>query len=171
MPTNRTRITRSRVTEAPTETVYFLIHGELAPDATDRFLNNRIDEHKVLWKNARDTVLEKFVAEHPCRRPWAWWRFDSPEPRRRIGGTGKSTHESMNFAPGFSFGLPTSWTKLIDVELKLAKKNDLIDPDDPPTFESQASYLQRHNLLAPEEIKWLDKHPEALQPETIRISE
>jgi hypothetical protein len=147
---------------------HYLMYGELSPEA-NRFLNNFPDRIKAAWEKIGDSVTKDFIKQHPCRRPWAWWRFDAPQPRQRIGGTGKSTHESMNFAPGFSFGLPTSWTKLIDVELKLAKKNDLIDPDDPPTFESQASYLQRHNLLAPEEIKWLDKHPEALAPEIIEV--
>lgn len=169
MPTNRQRIKRSRVSEPVSETVYFLLTGELSPDATDRFLNNRRDEHQTLWENAKGTVLERFIKQHPGCRPWAWWRFDSPEPRQRVGGTGSPSYECMGFAPAFSFGLPTSWPSVVNVELELCKKSDVPDPDDPPVYESQAAYLQRHGLLTSAEIKWLTKHPAALQPEPIRI--
>ncbi len=184
MPTNRTRITRSRVTEAPTETVYFLLTGELAPDAIDRFLNNRRNEHKSLWEKAKDTILENFIQQHPCCRPWGWWCFDAPrwndsdtdcywhgtlpEPRQRIGGSGRSLNETGS-VPSFSFGLPSSWPTAVYADAGLAAVNDVPDPLDPPTFESQASYLQRHGLLTDAEKRWLKNHPEALQPEAIRI--
>jgi hypothetical protein len=43
-----------------------------------------------------------------------------------------------------------------------------IDPNDPPVFESEATYLDRHGLLSAEEKKHLAKHPELLEPEVVR---
>jgi hypothetical protein len=36
------------------------------------------------WEALRDTLLPEFIAEHPGERPYAWWKFDAPEPRQRI---------------------------------------------------------------------------------------
>lgn len=48
---------------------------------------------------------------------------------------------------------PSCWWKYDD------NHEDLLD------FESEASYLKRHGYLTPGEERWLDKHPEALDPE------
>jgi len=37
------------------------------------------------WKVLRGELLPKWIAEHPGTRPYAWWVFDAPERRRRIG--------------------------------------------------------------------------------------
>lgn len=177
MPTNRTSVKRSRVSEPISGIVYYLYHGELAEDETDRFLNHRQDAIKAAWETEKDKLLQDYIAEHPSKRPWGWWQWSAPrwddpytdcwyhntlqEPRQRIGGTGSPSYECMGNAPEFSFGLPVQWPKDIDVELGLAKESDLIDPANPPTFESQAAYLQRHGLLTSDETKWLAKHPAA----------
>jgi hypothetical protein len=41
-------------------------------------------------------------------------------------------------------------------------KGVAIDPDDPPTFESQASYLKRHRLLLAGEERRADFEPHAV---------
>ena len=43
------------------------------------------------------------------------------------------------------------------------------DPDDPPVFESEAAYLQRHDLLTESEKEYLKSHPELLEPEVIDL--
>lgn len=68
----------------------------------------------------------------PRRRPAAWWRYDAPEPRRRLGGRGEPADESDLW-----LGVPAAWLS--------------IDPRDPPRYESQATYLERLELLSPDE--------------------
>jgi len=43
-----------------------------------------------------------------------------------------------------------------------------IDPADPPLFESQAAYLQRHALLTAEERRYLARNPRLLEDEALR---
>ena len=38
------------------------------------------------WDDSREWYLARWVQEHPGTRPWAWWRFDATEPRRRYDG-------------------------------------------------------------------------------------
>lgn len=107
------------------------------------------------------------------------------EPRRRLGGTGTPAYECLGYMPDFSFGIPETWVTNSDEEyyngratgddgeLIETKYKDgdfdgkAIDSEDPPVFESQAGYLKRHDLLFPAEFRWLEKHPEALDPETL----
>lgn len=103
-----------------------------------------------VWADVSDELLPKFIREHPSTRPWSWWRKDAPEPRLRVGGSGRRERNAS-----LEFGLPTdAWFKDVD-------------PDNPPTYESQAAYLQRLGLLTAPEKRWLTDHPEALQPEAI----
>jgi hypothetical protein len=46
--------------------------------------------------------------------------------------------------PSFTKGIPSSWQS--------------VDENDPPIFESEASYLDRHGLLTATEKKFLEKH-------------
>jgi hypothetical protein len=109
-----------------------------------------IDFHgnmEKLWNENRDVILTEYVKENPGTRPALWWRYDAPrlpvgtfpghyrdgqlpEPRLRTGGIGTPVAAT---SAAYGYGLPTAW---ID-----------IDEDDPPTYESQAAYLKRHDLL------------------------
>ncbi|MCC6228523.1 MAG: hypothetical protein IT432_04775 [Phycisphaerales bacterium] len=40
-----------------------------------------LDLARRAWEELRDELLPEFIREHPLTRPWAWWRFDAPEPR------------------------------------------------------------------------------------------
>lgn len=42
------------------------------------------DAMREAWEDLRDELLPAWIAENPGTRPWAWWKFDAPEPRRRI---------------------------------------------------------------------------------------
>ena len=107
---------------------------------------------------------------HPGHRPWAWWRVEAPEPcRRRLGGIGTPAHECLAHGPEFRFGLPAHWVTPWQVAYYTGRARDVhgqpigaeyrgcgfsgvaIDPDDPPQYESQAAYLERHGLLSAEE--------------------
>jgi hypothetical protein len=165
---------------------HYLMYGEMSTEpGVNRFLNNFPDRIKAAWEKIGDSVTKDFIKQHPCTRPWAWWQWSAPrwddpyvgsylhltlpEPRLRIGGTGRPSYERKGFIPGFKFGLPDSWPSKIDAEAGLCQQDDVPDSTDPPTFESQAAYLQRHGLLTDAEIKWLNKHPSALLPEKVKI--
>jgi hypothetical protein len=103
------------------------------------------------WSEIRDALLPDWIKNHPCTRPFAWWTDDAPEPRRRVGGTGRRLRNAI-----LEWGIPhDEWFKDVD-------------PDNPPIYESQAAYLQRLGLLTEGEIKWLADHHELLEPEAIK---
>ena len=133
------------------------------------------------WDELRSALLAEFVVEHPGARPYAWWVFDAPRdpvgtwpgawydgklaaPRLRIGGVGTPKHEHLAFMPEAAFGIFTLWITADEVE---TFKLDCapLDPNDPPTFESQAAYLTRHGLLLPGERP----SASAFEPEAIEI--
>jgi hypothetical protein len=104
------------------------------------------------WEAIRDELLAEWIGESPGTRPWGWWEHDAPRhdtgtyfeplpvPRRRLGGKGQTTPEKYPaMVPYFDKGIPSSWAE--------------IDPDDPPVFESEASFLKRHGLFIANEEK------------------
>jgi hypothetical protein len=126
-------------------------------------------EFADLWAEHSERVVAEHVAEFPGTRPYRWWQYDAPriavgtypdchydgklmEPRNRLGGVGTPCHESLACVPSFSYGLPNGWVSEPDVE-------------DPPTFESQAAYLERHGLFLEGERKRLRKQD--FEPEAV----
>ena len=47
----------------------------------------------------------------------------------------------------YNFGVPDNWVLPCYVRWYPSKDLKVIDPNDPPVFETQASYLDRYNLL------------------------
>jgi hypothetical protein len=107
-------------------------------------------EAATLWKSYRHEVMEWWIEQKPCSRPARFWEFELSEPRKRLGGTGEP-----DVSTDYKKGIPSDW--------------EAIDPEDPPTFESEAAYLERHGLLTKSEKQWLAEHPEALEPEVISV--
>lgn len=118
--------------------------------------------------------------------PGCYWDGELSEPRKRIGGVGTPGHDVLAYVPLFDYGLPVIWITPWQVRYYSGTAVDVhgnpigsrnpnknfkgvaIDPDDPPIFESQATYLKRHRLfLAGEErrLKKSDFEPEAIQPD------
>lgn len=105
-----------------------------------------------LWTEHRDTILARWIAERPGTRPSCWWRFDAPrdtamqaeranwfyagdliQGRRQLGGSGVPAWEKYpSTVPAWEFGIPHM---------------DDIDDSDPPRFETERAYLERHGLL------------------------
>jgi hypothetical protein len=110
------------------------------------------------WADHRDRILAEWVAKNPGTRPAQWWDYDAPriplgtytgrfydgelpEPRQRLAGTGTPAHETQAYIPQSRFGVLYSWLGA--------------DPADPLIIESEAAYLQRHNLFFPGEKRRL----------------
>jgi hypothetical protein len=117
--------------------------------------------------------------------PGCYWDGKLPEPRLRLGGVGTPAHEVLAFVPAFPFGVPDRWVDAWMVDYYNGRAVDVhgspigtqyhedhfsgvaIDPDDPPTLESQAAYLERHGMFLPGEPKRLtddDFEPESVMP-------
>jgi hypothetical protein len=126
----------------------------------------------------------RFEAPRWDRKFGAWFDGKLPEPRQRIGGTGTPCYEVLAYAPFFNFGIPVSFVDQFQAEYYNGKAKDkhgnlieyqrkggdfkgiAIDFDDLPTFEAEASYLKRHNLLPKNEQKQLksgDLEPESCE--------
>ena len=135
-----------------------------------------------LWRSNRDDIIQEHVDEFPGTRPQRGWEFDSKEPRKRLGGIGTVASDVLNYVQSFQFGLPLMWVSefdvayytgvAVDVNGKLINPNPsgtfagkAIDVLDPPTYESQSSYLDRLGLFLPNEKKRLKKAD--FEPETI----
>jgi hypothetical protein len=141
------------------------------------------DELAALWNAHSERLVAEHVTLHPGTRPDRWWQYEAPEPRQRLGGTGTPASEVLAYVPVYSYGLPAVWISQWQVNYYTGIAVDVhgnpigdpypsnsfkgvaINPDDPPTFESQATYLKRHGLfLAGEErrLKKADWETEAL---------
>lgn len=125
-----------------------------------------------LWHENSEWVVAEHVAEKPGTRPKRWWAYDSPrapcgaaEPRQRHGGTGAALYEALPvFVPQWEFGVPREWLTARNIHFYPTDAAP-IDPNDPPLFESEAAYLERHGLLLPGEkqrLKAADFEPEAV---------
>jgi len=163
----------------------YLLTGERAPGDAETFVLQRGGSQlKAIWKAVNRELLNDWIKQNPCSRPWAWWAHDAPrwindpfegcyyhgtiaEPRQRLGGTGTPSHEVLAIKPSFTKGIPESW---IDKTFKkIGFKGKAIDPNDPPVFESEAAYLKRHGLLTMSEQRHLEKNLALLEPETLQI--
>jgi len=124
---------------------------------------------RQLWVENCDAVLEEWIPAHPGSRPSTWWRFAAPAPRQRVGGVGTPKSELLANAPRFWCGVPLDWVSRWEVEYYNGRATDIhgnpistnhregefkeiaINPQNPPTYESQASFLDRYGLLLPGE--------------------
>lgn len=128
MATNRTRRRQNRRL------------GPLSPRTRERLLSGcdfeflagdplDLDALREVYHANRAELIADHVAAAPRSRPWAWWRWDSPEPRRELR-TGAAA-----IGRNRSYGIPDHH-------------------DGPPArgqYETEAEYLSRLGLLTPEE--------------------
>jgi len=114
---------------------------------------DEIEAMRAAWKEHRAEILAEYVSANPGRRPWAFWQFDAPEPRRQVGGPTECSGCHMVDDGAFFFGLPQHWTGPADFPAFLAP---LMPDKDVPLYESQAAYLKRHKLLSDAESEELN---------------
>ena len=138
------------------------------------------DRLREIWQNFRDDILGDWVQRQPCSRPATWWTHEAPaEPipgcsgfhagqRRRLGGVGTPQHEVISVWPRFEYGIPASWFDEVGASLFGGVP---VNQDNPPVFESEATYLDRHGLLTPAELTHLAAHPQVLAPELVTFDD
>lgn len=106
------------------------------------------------WEEHRAVLLDEWIADNPCTRPYSWWAFDAPERRRCLNGLhphdcpaykaqiervgGPSSYGGAAFA--LSYGVP-----------RLGHGCEQCAES--PEFEIEAEYLARLGLLTEHELK------------------
>jgi hypothetical protein len=151
------------------------------------------DECHEVWLAIRDELLPQWINEHPGTRPSWWYLFDPdcpriedirrhgwegryfleliPDLRRRIGGKGDPAYLHYSLVPHFDCGVPDRFVTVEDVKWHRDEGEDFagipFDADDPPVYESQASYIDRHNLLTPIERRRL--RPKDFEPVKVSL--
>ncbi len=142
------------------ENIWMFLNDEIrsCDDFELLLLSQEDSEIKKLWDVSREEILSDWIRAKPGTRPLLWWRLDSPGNRERIGGNGRLLSEKYSaILQYWEKGIFTGW--------------DWIDETDPPTFESEAAYLDRHGLLTAAEKKFIEKHPELMKPEKVIFGE
>jgi hypothetical protein len=105
-----------------------------------------------LWATYAADVLEVWTAALPGTRPPLWWRYDVPEPGRcRLGGIGTPANECTAIMLRLTRGVPADWLWPPDAAEWPDLIGCLVSLADPPAFESEATYLDRHGLFLPGE--------------------
>ena len=143
MPTNRRRITRKLKVVVTDNVRRYLETGVTNErDIEVYLLSGNTDQLAARWNSQKEVILSEWIENYPGSRPWAWWMFDAQEGRKRTGGKGQAINEKYPaWVEYLDKGIPASW--------------HWIDRTDPPTFESQAAYLDRYGLLKQAEKKKL----------------
>jgi hypothetical protein len=178
MPTKRTPRSRQAVAQMRDDEREWLLCDDRS------FGDVPLFRQPLVWAQHGQWAVQEYVRQHPGRRPGAWWKFESPERRMRLGGIGSALFapdkvQYIHIRGNYHCGIPLSWCSpsLVFVTREGLGIPDAlpIDTRDPPTFESQATYLQRLGLLLPGEAKRLkpaDFDPEVVlprpEPETVR---
>ena len=111
------------------------------------------------WEKLKPKVLPQFIALNPCRRPFAWWKYDSPkaDPLRRYTGTSPfDLDDSPEHCCVIWFGkCPVLWKECFH---------------DPPVWETQAEYLHRNKLLTAAEHSWLETNSEQYDDDELGVN-
>lgn len=101
------------------------------------------------WNANRAELLADWITEHPRSRPYAWWRFDAPERRRRIDGKPHPFDDPRRKAIVERFTAeygPECWASGAANELYFGTPRIIIG-DGCAEYESEAAYLDRLGLL------------------------
>jgi hypothetical protein len=192
MPTKRKRRVHTWQPAIDPAVIAYLETGDAPEDCgfeTWQLVHGASEALRPMWAAAREAILRDWIPRHPGRRPFGWWRYDSPEPaRRRVGGVGDD-YAAAGWAQTYRNGLPELWldrwlcafyrgeavdVNLIPIATEYRERTPRwphvgIDPHNPPAFESEAAFLQRHRLLARDERRRLTARD--FEPERIVVAE
>jgi len=116
----------------------------------DWFLDVFADDaaERAAWEHLRDGLLPAWIAEHPGTRPRAWWKFDMPAGTRRERIDGEP-HPHDQVIPG----------EYVDPDRRLffGKAQRVAMRERNAEYETQGSFLERHDLLTADERRALKK--------------
>ena len=146
--------------------VWLAIRGELLPQWIKKFAGSRPS-----WWYHFDPECPRISEEDIRRHGWEGCYFakNLPDLRRRLGGIGTPAYEVFALVPTFNRAVPDHFVTVEDVRFHSEEQEEFrgkpIDPTDPPRYESEASYLLRHNFLTPAEKRRLK--PTDYEPETL----
>jgi hypothetical protein len=155
MPTKRQRRPQARrLIDLPGDLVEYLTLGQYNGNgggAFDTFqiaggvLRGNFARIRELWSDHGEAILEEWIDEHPGSRPFAWWVCVAPAPRLVLYGAELTLANANHKA----FGENEVWRRHFGIPAFIPCRPR--DFDGWPSVESQASYLDRHHLLAAEE--------------------
>lgn len=120
-------------------------------------------EMQAVWEELQDWMLDEWLhSDEPCgmtnnsarggmcTRPWAWWVFDAPEPRRQIsdGPLNSTMADDYPHPHGgkLYFGVPRSLGTSTDWDCR---------------YELQGQYLERLGLFVDGEAECWAEHKDA----------
>ncbi len=171
MPANRNRRKRKRSINShlPSWLMNWFYYG-IRPEGFNGLVCDPRRQREN-WKAIRDDVVRDWIRHRPGTRPYAWWKFDNPErgkARIRLGGIGTPYHEVSGMR-SLAFGVPDDFVNDNNVQFFRDRDDvndfNIVDPTQPPKYESQATYLKRHGLLVSGESRRIKK--KNFEPETI----
>jgi hypothetical protein len=149
---------RRRDTELPDAVRVFLETGEVPSDGEPMQTFALRRTAPTLWQEWSEEILADFVAERPGQRPWGWWKFSAPEPRRRLGGVGTPKHEVLAYSPTYAYGIPVYWITEWEFRYYTGRA---VDVHGQPIGQE----FRGHGLLAADERA--DLPAEAFEPELV----
>ena len=115
-----------------------------------------------VWAAVGLGIVAEWIETRPGTRPSVWWICSAPELRRRLGGTGQAAGRYVHRGMPYGWAWPPS-----AYEANFTGGPPPCDPNDPPVFESEATFLRRHGLLFPGELERLTAAD--FEPEAIRV--
>src|SRR5262245_22068828 len=88
MPPRRRHLARAQRGWSQEDCEFLLSGIDVFGDGTFTVGRDEIDLElaRQAWGELRDRLLPEFIGEHPGRRCWAFWAFESSEPRRIVAG-------------------------------------------------------------------------------------
>jgi len=175
MPVRRREL-RERRPEVSEADWLIASESEVPPELHDKVGFLSLMDEGGVWERARDVVIPWWIERSPGTRPALWWTYDAPGPRQRLGGIGTPQSECFGNVESLHCGIPNSWLsaslkayftgqqrhavtgeRLNPTRTEADFPYPVIDPYDPPRYESQASYLDRHGLLTAAERRDLKR--------------
>ena len=123
------------------------------------------DAIKAAWESLRATIMRDWIRRKPGTRCWGWWRFDSPEKRRRIDGkvhpfddparslavARTDRPNAWKLAYALYLGMPSTHIPPHDADIHADFMQNTLHGRESELFEPEWSYLVRHNLLTTED--------------------
>ena len=117
-----------------------------------------VDAMHAAWLDLRDKLLRQWIAEQPGTRPYAWWRFDAPEPRRRIDGKPHPFENPERRArvkrwkqEGFTWTAHRAYLLYFGIPTSLIVRDDF-----EAEYETVREYLKRRSWLSDSEREELE---------------